>query len=70
MKTEGTGLLSGLTYEPSPEVPDDFPVFKLTTEQLLRMAAPSEAQRDRLIDELERRWMAHFILSANFDTRH
>jgi hypothetical protein len=72
MKTIEGGLLSGLTYEPSdnaPEVPDH-PAFKLTTEQLLRKAAPTKAQRDALIDELERRWMERFILSFDFDTRH
>jgi hypothetical protein len=69
MKIEG-GLLSGLSYEPSESCSTlpEHPAFTLTTADLLRMAG-SRARQDRLIAELEARFIAHYIFT-DLDIEH
>jgi hypothetical protein len=41
----------------------------LSTAELLRVAAPKQSEQLRLLDELERRWLAHYCMPY-FDTEH
>lgn len=68
MKIEG-GLLSGLSYEPS-ESCSTLPkhLATLSSADLLRMAG-SRARQDRLIAELEARFIAHYIFT-DLDIEH